>query len=171
MKRILYLIPAIMLVNISFYSCTSYNNSDRYSEVYKVISECLYDYYSYNDDSLVVGISSIFKDTYIYQDGSTSYRLRFTIEGYKDGTDSKCLTLNPNEVKRVDVFLDSCNNGNLASDYESWEIKVQDSVYLEYNSYNKTVHVSYHPNYYSDLRIRPTLLKNIINKALQNNNQ
>lgn len=47
-----------MLVNISYYSCTSYNNSDRYSEVYKVISECLYDYYSYNDDSFVVFTNS-----------------------------------------------------------------------------------------------------------------
>ena len=167
MKRLFYLMLAILLVNISTNSCISYDNSEKYSEAHKIIYERLYDYYSYHDDSLVVGISTIYKDTYIYQDGSTNYRLRFTIEGYKDDIDSgyKYLTLNPDEVKRVDVFLDSCIHGNLASDYESWEIKVQDSVFLEYNSYNKTIDVSFHPYYYSDLRITPILLKEIINKA------
>lgn len=169
MKSILYLVITIILLGFTYTSCSFSSNQDKSLEVHKVVSEEIYDYYSVHDDSLVVGISGISKDMFIFKDGTRAYSLRFSIYGYPFENDIvsgyKCLILDMDDIKRLEEFLDSCITGELSSYGEEWLLKVRDDIYFEYNYYEQSLCISFNPGCLSNLRMKPEELKEILEKA------
>lgn len=167
MKKLYVYILVIFLVSIAIYCLFSHNNTDKELDVHKVFYERLYDYSLYNNDSLIFGLSNMGKEHITYKDGTTGYSIRMNIFGYDFDNEKSAyhsLLLNKDELKRLDVFLDSCIHGSLEEE-EQWVMKVRDDIVFFYDEYDNALKIGFQPESVVPLRIQPKRLKEIINNA------
>lgn len=185
MKHFLFLIQFAMLISIVINSCTSPNTNDKEKDVHKVTCKSLYNYYDYPhsnhddhiynddngvcDDTLLVGLLSISKETCIYKDGTSDYSLRLRIidPNLRNGSvKMRTVTLKEDKLGKIEEFLDSCISGSNLSDNEERIITIDDDTYFSYDSGEKNLDVCFLSESRGlDLLITLEKLKEIVEKA------
>ena len=145
--------------------------TQKTNSVYRVSCDFLYDYYDSHDDTLLVGLSSVNKETLSYGDGTKAVRLIFFLydhDSYNDKTIYRCVEISEGYIPALEIFLDSCITKPLLKDTDTWEVSVGNNVTLSYQNYLWSLTASFGTGSLVDLRISPKRLKEILNKAKEN---
>ncbi len=161
---------ACFLICLVATSCTMKNNklSCMDNGVHRVAYEVLYDYYDEHDDSLVCGLAVITKDTHYFDDNQSEIYLYMGIEDPNIHTGEPIrreIYLSKDEMKRLDVFLDSCLTRNLP-DGQCWEVKINPNTAFSYKNRDKYVNFWCNQGHLLFLQITPKRLKEVLAKAI-----
>ena len=94
-------------------SCCSESSSTRNGDVllYRVSLENVYDCYDEREDTLLYGLSYMYKVIRRYSDGKQSFLLELLIEDPDLITGNpyvRCIYLDVEEISKLNAFLDSC---------------------------------------------------------------
>lgn len=155
----------ILLYSFTIISC---GTGSKDNCVYRVSCESLYDYDSEHDDTLLVGMSGINKETFMYGDGTISVRLKmylFDYDSYNEKVVYRAIVVPEEKFSELEAFLDSCLMKPLVNDGERWEVSVGNGVTLSYQRYHCSVMACFSPESLADLRITPKRLKEILVRA------
>lgn len=159
----------MLLVCVMFLSCT--NDKTKVSctsnGVYRFSSETLYYYEDEHDDSLVCGLSVINKEIRYSGDNQREVYLYMGIEDPNFYTGERVrreVYLTKDEMNRLDVFLDSCLTRKIP-DGQRWEVKMNSEVVFLFCKYDRYVVFGCNQGHLLELRITPTRLKEVLEKA------
>lgn len=162
MKNIITFISiAICLI---FTSCLS-KTSDKNRNLYRSAVEVLYFYEDEHEDSLIVGLRMINKETHYWGNGESEDYLYMGIEN-PDYAGNPCkynLLLDEEETSLLRAFLDSCMMSPLQSN-EIWEVKMKSGVIFSCDRTDKSLYFDCNQGTLIVLQITPQRLKEILDK-------
>ena len=110
---------SITLFAFMMISCEA---GSRDNHVYKVSCVSLYDYYEEHDDTLLVGISGVNKETCFFYDGTKSVRLIMNLldyDDYNEKTIFRSIEISEEQIPALEVFLDSCITKPLSNSFKT----------------------------------------------------
>ena len=131
MKMFLYFIIICCAFTIS---CCSGSSSTRNGDVllYRVSWENVYDCYDEREDTLLYGLSYMYKVIRRYSDGKQSFLLELLIEDPDLITGNpyvRCIYLDVEEISKLNAFLDSCLSEPQKRN-ERWELRLKSDATL-----------------------------------------
>lgn len=172
MKSFLYIITLVVCSFVS--SCSSNDSSTKKEDVelYRVSWENVYDCYDEREDTLLYGLSYMYKVIRRYSDGKQSFLLELLIEDPDLITGNpyvRCIYLDVEEISKLNAFLDSCLSEPQKRN-ERWELRLKSDATLSYDEYNKTIVFWCNQGHKVGLQITPQRMKEVLTKVMEDEN-
>ena len=133
----------------------------------RVFRECVYDCYNYRDDTLLCGLSSVYKETNVYSNGDTVILLQLLLEDtgrWRDRLFQTFVFLNEKEISDMEVFVDSCITSQ-KEDGSYWQMKLNSGALFYYDSKMKSIVYCSSKSGYLNLHISPERLSDVLDKV------
>ena len=169
MKSFLHFI-IIVFCSIALSCClndSSTKNGD--AELYKVSWEKVYDWHEERVDTLLCGLSQVYKEVRHYSDGSKKVFLKLLMvdPGLKTRNPYvRCVYLDAAEISKFDAFIDSCCSKPQKRN-ERWELQLKSGAIFSYDEYNKTIAFWCDQGRYVGLQITPQRFKEALTQIME----
>lgn len=133
----------------------------------RVFREGVYDCYNYRDDTLLCGLSYVYKETNVYSNGDTVMWLRLLLEDtgrWQDRLFQTFVSLNEKEISDMEVFVDSCLTSQ-KEDGSYWQMRLNSGAFFYYDSKKKSIVYCSEKSGYLNLQISPERLRDVLDKV------
>ena len=155
----------LSLFSFTFLCCTNKSlKGNRDIDMYNVYNKCVYDWSKEHEDTLLVGLSFINKETRCYSNGDTTKWLKFSLVCPDVPSKQRCLYLNEKEMSELEVFLDSCLTLQKEDEF-CWEMRLNSGALLSYDRTDESIFFWSEQVHYLYLQITPKRLKEVLEKA------
>ena len=169
MKSFLHFI-IIVFCSIALSCClndSSTKNGD--AELYKVSWENVYDWHEQRLDTLLCGLSQVYKEVRHYSDGSKKVFMKLLIVDPDLKTRNpyvRCVYLDAAEISKFDAFIDSCRSKPQKMN-EMWEFQIKIDAIFSYEEYEESIVFWCNQGYTFDLLITPKRFKEVLTQVME----
>ena len=168
MKSFLHFI-IIVFCSIAL-SCCSNNTSTKNgeAELYKVSWENVYDWHEKRIDTLLCGLSQVYKEVRHYSDGSKKVVMELIIDESDSltGPYTRCVYLDAAEISKFDAFIDSCRSKPQKRN-EMWEFQIKIDAIFSNEEYEESIVFWCNQGYKFDLLITPKRFKEVLTQVME----
>jgi len=168
MKSFLHFI-IIVFCSIALSCClndSSTKNGD--AELYKVSWENVYDWHEERIDTLLCGLSQVYKEVRHYSDGSKKVFMKLIIDESDSltGPYTRCVYLDAAEISKFDAFIDSCRSKPQKRN-EMWEFQIKIDTIFSYDEYHESIVFWCNQGCKVGLLITPQRFKEVLTQVME----